>query len=113
MVKVEPNPDTIEMMGILDHIPKIDNTLNISGYREITRDLKPNIFHADLYKSENVMIKSKWPFRKPIETTRYEYIAHIAFELSTMSIVITGDEIELMDIATKLEDVGYNVTIWT
>jgi hypothetical protein len=30
-----------------------------------------------------------------------------------MSIVITGDEIELMDIATKLEDVGYNVTIWT
>lgn len=113
MVKVEPNPDTMEMMDISDHHPRIDNILYKYGYRLMTQNINSEYFHADIQKSEKHTIKSKWPFRKPIETTRYRYIAHVAFELSTMSIVITGDEIELMDVAKKLEDVGYNVTIWT
>jgi hypothetical protein len=113
MVKVEPNPDTIENMDISKRLWDIDTIFEKSGYRLITQDVNSEYFHADIQKSEKHTIKSKWPFRKPIETTRYEYIAHVAFELSTRSIIITGDEIELMDIAEKLEDVGYNVTIWT
>jgi hypothetical protein len=135
MVKVETNPDTIEKMDISKHHSKIDRVLWKHGYSLITLDLNSEYFHSDVSKSEKVMIKSKWPFLKPTEHTTWQYIAHLAFELSTMSIYLseiltcvgvgTGATIyttvdnkcctvrsDIKEIAERLENEGYNVTIW-
>lgn len=135
MVKVEPNPDTIEIMDISKHHSKIDNILFKTGYMLITWDLNSEYFHADIKTSEQVMIKSKWPFIKPTEHTVYKTIARAVFELSTVTIYLTATlthqtvntesiiypawdgkyytvRSDIKELAERLEKEGYNVTIW-
>lgn len=113
MVKIEEDPSNVEMRAILKNRDIIYKVLNDSQYCLFVEFTENDIFHGFLEKGENVTVKSKWPFIKPKEVNVFNRVANVVFELSTMTIYLTGDQEKLMDIAQKLEVAGYNVTIWT
>lgn len=112
MVKIEEDPRTVELNNILKNRQDIEKTLQESQYTLFEEYMDKDVIHGFLEKREKGMVKSKWPFIKPKETILWNRACDFVFELSTMSIYLKGDESRLINIAQKLEDAGYNVTIW-
>lgn len=110
MVKVEEDPNKKIEREINDNVCNIQSCLhppNLSFSCQWTKD--NGNFEGKI--TEIVKKTEKHFFRK--EEVRYSKdIAKVCFNSESNSIHLFGNENQLKDIAQKLEDAGYNVTIW-
>lgn len=110
MVKIEEDPDNKIVREIQDNISKIQSCLPSDCFFDRRWTENNGDFEGKIIE---IIKKTEKHFFRKAEVKYTKNIAKVCFINESNSIFLYGHEDELMDIAQKLEDVGYNVTIWT
>ena len=109
MVKIEENPDNKIVRQIQNNISKIQSCLPSDCFFDRRWTKNNGDFEG---KITEIIKEAKRNFFRNVEVKYTKDIAEVCFISESNSIFLSGNENQLRDIAQKLEDVGYNVTIW-
>ena len=110
MVKIEEDPHRKEQRYVNENIDKIN--IAISDLWPISFECTSRTGRDFEGRLTEIVKKTETGIFRKTEVIHTKQIATVFFNGETNSLYLSGNVNQLREIAEKLEDAGYNVTIW-